>query len=71
VIIAVVAIGMEAFAAYWIIASTGGNKNGDEGSQQVASYHNKIMSDTKKWMIELTIVVKYFAFPTVSDSWYS
>jgi hypothetical protein len=66
VIIAVVAIGMVAFAAYWIIASTGGNKNGEEGSQQVASYCIKIMSDTKKWMIEMTIVVLYFALPTVT-----
>ncbi len=39
-----------------------------QGSQQVASYCTKIMSDTKKQIIEMTIVVLYFTFPMVSTS---
>jgi hypothetical protein len=67
-IIAVVAIGMVVFAAYSIVASRGGNQNGEDISQQVASYHTKIMSDTKKRIIEMIIVVLYFTLPTVSTS---
>jgi hypothetical protein len=69
VIIAVVAIGMVAFAAYSIlVASRGGNQNGEEGPQQVVLYCTKIMSDTRKRIIEMTIVVLYFTLPTVSTS---